>query len=107
MRGVNITTWAAVPNGNQGLPQNCASYNDKCVQVSGTLGVGGSVNIEGSNDATNWVILHDPAGAALTLTAVPALKEILENPVYIRPNVTAGDGTTAFTVILAQRSGFI
>ena len=103
---MTVTTWSAIPNGNQGLAQSAAQYNDKCIQVGGTFGAAGSVQLEGSNDGTTWFILHDPSSAALTFTAA-GLKEVLENPLYIRPNVTAGDGTTALTVILAQRSGFI
>jgi hypothetical protein len=107
-KGVHVTTWAVVPfaSPSTGTPQSAAQFNDKCVQVSGTFGAAGSATIEGSNDNTNWFPLHDPAGAALTITAA-GLKEILENPLYIRPNVTAGDGTTALTVTLVQRSGFI
>lgn len=106
MRGVNVTTWAAIPNGNSGLPQNCASYNDKCVQVTGTF-ASATFSIEGSNDGVTYFALHDPAGAALTFTSA-GLKEILENPVYIRPGLSsAGDGTTSLTVVLAQRSGYI
>lgn len=105
-RGINVTTWAAVPNGNQGAAQSAPGYNDKCVHVIGTFGAAGSVAMEGSNDNVNWAPLHDTAGNAIAITAF-GLKQILENPIYIRPNVTAGDGTTALTVIMAQRSGLI
>lgn len=70
------------------------------VQVTGTFGVGGTVVIEGSNDGTNYVTLNDAGGAALSLTAA-GLKAIRELPAYIRPRVTAGDGTTSLTVTLA------
>lgn len=102
MRGVHQTVWSAVPNGNTGDPQTCPTMNDKSVQVVGTFGVGGSINIEGSNDGVNYTVLHDPSNAAITLTAA-GIREILENPLYIRPNVTAGDGSTAINVILIQR----
>ena len=107
-KGVHVTTWTAVPfaSPSTGTPQSAAQFNDKCVQVNGTFGASGSVSIQGSNDNVNWFALHDPAGAALTILAA-GLKEILENPLYIRPNVTVGDGTTALTVTLVQRSGFI
>jgi hypothetical protein len=106
MRGVLVTTWAAIPNGNSGQPQNGTLYNDKCVQVSGTFGAAGTLSVEGSNDGVSYFILHDPAGAAATFTAA-GLKEILENPVFIRPGLAAGDGTTALTMVLCQRSGYV
>jgi threonine synthase len=106
MRGVEVTTWAAIPNGNTGQPQNATMYNDKCIQVTGTFGAAGTIGIEGSNDGINFFPLHDPSSAALTFTAA-GLKEILENPVFVRPGLAAGDGTTALTVILCQRSGYV
>src|SRR5258708_10216842 len=96
-KGAQLFTWTSVPNGNQGASVHAIDYTDRTVQVTGTFGVGGSVQLEGSLDNTNWFILRDPLGANLTFTAA-GLKQILENPRFIRPNVTAGDGTTALTV---------
>jgi hypothetical protein len=41
----------------------------------------------------------------LTLTAA-ALKQIVELPVYIKPRIFGGNGTTNLTVILAGRRSF-
>jgi hypothetical protein len=103
MQGAWMFTWTAIPNGNQGATAPCASYSDRTVQITGTFGAAGSINIEGSNDGSNWFILRDPAGAALTFTSAN-LKQILEDTRYLRPNVTAGDGTTALTVIVVATS---
>lgn len=75
---------------------------DKCVQVVGTFGSGGTVKVEGTNDGTNWVVLTDPQGNALSFTAA-GIEAITENPWKIRPHVTAGDGTTSLTVTIVAR----
>lgn len=103
VKKVHKQTWTDVPNGNQGSSLSAASLSDKSVQVSGTFGVGGSCTIKGSNDAgTTWFPLTDPGGAALTFTAA-GLKQILENPEMIRPEVTAGDGSTAIDVYIVSK----
>lgn len=96
-----IRTWTPLTTTNaDGAPLAYSGFAAS-VQILGTFGVGGTVVIEGSNDGTNYVTLNDPAGAALSITAA-GLKGIRENPAYIRPRVTAGDGTTSLTVTLAE-----
>lgn len=94
--------WLAVPNGNQGNAVSLNTYQDRTIQVGGTFGAGGSVTIKGTNDGTNWIALTDPLGNALTFTAA-GMKQITELPYQIRPEVTAGDGTTAINVWLHAR----
>ena len=105
--------WLALGNGDDGTPigggpvtgksVSLDHYQDRCVQVLGTFGSGGSVSIEGSNDGgTTWVILTDPLGNALTFTSA-GMKQITELPHKLRPHVTAGDGTTALDVWLHMR----
>ncbi|MHB8816143.1 MAG: hypothetical protein ACYDAE_23165 [Steroidobacteraceae bacterium] len=90
-------TWTAVPNGNQGGGwQMRPSYRTAWFTATGTWGAAGSVQLEGSNDGTNWFKLSP---AALTAAGSFAALGVTEVPKYIRPNVTAGDGTTAITVI--------
>ena len=92
--------WEAIPNGNVGDGVELGSYSDRTVQVVGTFGSGGSVSIQGSNDGgTTWATLTDQAGSALTFTST-GLRQILQLPHMIRPNVTAGDGTTSLTVYI-------
>lgn len=95
------TSWLALANGDTGFPDSSGRLSDKSVQVTGTFGAGGSVTIQGSNDGgTTWFTLNDPsAGTDLTFTTAGGF-EILENVELIRPNVTAGDGTTALNVYL-------
>lgn len=98
-----LIVWSGLLNGDTGAPFEHADYGDKTVQIQGTAGAGLSVTLQGSNDGTNWVALTDPQGNAVTKTAVGALEVVAENPRYIRPNVTAGDGTTDLTVTVFGR----
>lgn len=97
------TQWTGLLNGDDGNPESPGRLSDRSIQVSGTFGAGGSVSIQGSNDGINWVILRAPDSTPLTFTAAD-LKEILENTQYVRPVVTAGDGTTSLTVNLLSAS---
>jgi polygalacturonase len=75
---------------------------DRSVQVTGTFGAGGSVTIEGSNDGTNYHTLNDPQGNALAVTSAKT-EQVMELTRYIRPRITAGDGTTSLTVTMFLR----
>ena len=91
-------TWQ-LANGDDGQSQLCSPTGDRTVQVSGTFGVGGSVQIEGSLDGVNWAPLTDPQGNTLAFNAAK-LETVMELAVYIRPVVTAGDGSTNLKVVL-------
>ncbi|KKK57679.1 hypothetical protein LCGC14_3052050 [marine sediment metagenome] len=107
-RGSHKWVWETLLNGDTGGPLDPdgggSTFADKTVHVKGTFGVGGNVIIEGSNDGVTWVTLTDPQGTALNTITTETLEAILENPLYIRPRVSAGDGTTDLDVILAGRA---
>lgn len=88
--------------GDDGRREVHQDYADRSVQVSGTFG-GASVDIEGSNDGSNWSTLNDPQGNALTFSGGSRIEAILELSRYIRPKVTGGDGTTAILVSMLVR----
>ena len=92
--GVAVT-WAGIQNGSQGDAAG-GPYSTFMASVTGTFGVGGSVRLEGSNDGANWNPLSP---VALTSTGMFAALGAAEHPRFIRPNVTAGDGTTSLTVV--------
>lgn len=99
-----VVTWTGLLNGDDGDAAQLVGFSDRSVQVIGTFGAGGSVTIEGSNNGTNWSALSDPQGGAITRTAA-GIKAVSELTRYIRPRVTAGDGTTSLTVVgLFRRS---
>ena len=94
-------TWV-LANGDTGAPVRNVQWADRSVQVSGTFGTGGSVNWEGSNNESTYIVLTDPQGNAITITTA-RLEAVTEITALARPNVTAGDGTTALTVVLVAR----
>ena len=98
---VAVTTWAGLLADDDGEPVRLAVYSDRSIQVSGEFG-GASVTIGGSNDGETYHALTDTAGEPLTLTA-GALKQIVELPVFLKPRVFGGDGTTSLKVVLSGR----
>jgi len=104
IRGLTQATWT-------GLLQSSSDVgaavelpgSDRTYQLSGTLGVGGAVIMQGSEDGTNWGSLHDLAGNVLTLDAIGELFVSAEAPRYVRPSVSAGNGTTDITVTMSSR----
>lgn len=101
-RGVSRTVWSGLLNTDTGSPQKGADLPDRSVQVGGTFGAGGSVALRGSNDGVTYFTLTDLQGNALTFTAA-AIEQVQENPLFIRPEVLAGDGSTDLTVTLICR----
>lgn len=97
--GWEIVTWPNMKNGDTGKPYNIAYHDDNTVQVFGTFGLGGSVAVEGTNNTAlvNFVGLDDSAGTLIAITSEKILS-ITQNPLYIRPHVTAGDTATNLTV---------
>jgi hypothetical protein len=87
-------------NTDTGSVEVSPQLRDKSIQVLGTFGASGNCRIEGSNDAgTTWATLNDPQGNVLDFGAAK-IEQLLESPNMIRPNITAGDGTTNLTVVL-------
>ena len=79
-----------------------AGFADKSIQLTGTFGAAGAVLIEGSNDGTNYSLLTNAQGAALPTTSA-GLAAITEAVIFVRPRITAGDGTTSLTVTMFFR----
>lgn len=100
--GTSRITWPLMGNGDVGAPVRYHSHADRSVQVTGTLGVGGTVLVEGSLDEANFATLSDPQGVALSLTG-PKIKAVSEMTTVLRPRVSAGDVNTSLTVTLICR----
>jgi len=104
--GTKVIQWTGLLNGDTGEPYEFSGrYADKSVQVSGTFGTGGKCVVEGSNFVSSpvWATLNDAQGSALEIIAAK-IKQVLENTNQIRPNITAGDGTTSLTVTMCISS---
>jgi hypothetical protein len=100
-----LVTWTGLLNTDDGSGVDWVDFADRCFQVTGTFGTGGSLTIQGSNDGVNWAALSDPQGNALTFTT-SKIEQALELPRYVRPIVTAGDGTTNLVATLCMRKVF-
>lgn len=100
-KGVLRATWTALANGDTGQPLDGSRYPDKSMTVLGTFGAGGTVILEGGPPGGSYLGLNDTRGEgnALSFTTADS-RQVNENPAFIRPRVTAGDGTTALTVVL-------
>lgn len=96
-----IYTWV-LANGDTGQPVEMPGFADRSIQVEGTFGAGGNLRIQGSNSGANYATLTDPQGNDLNITAAK-IEQISEVVRWMRPNVTAGDGTTSLTVTLLVR----
>lgn len=94
-----IYTWTALPSAAPGPSIQGPGWTDRSVQVTGTFGAGGTVTLQGSNDGINWFTLHDPFSNLLSFTSA-GLAEVTEIALFMRPNVSGGDGTTNIAVVL-------
>lgn len=94
-------TWTGLSTTDTvGTPVFAPDHAIKDIQVKGTFGAGGNVNIEGSLDGgTTWATLNDAQGNALAVTGAK-IERIQETIASIRPSVSAGDGTTSLTVVM-------
>jgi hypothetical protein len=80
---------------------------DKTVQVTGNFAGSASLGIQGSNDSTDgadgvWFSLEGPGDSALAFTAAGG-DVIKENPAWIRPNMSSGNGSSDLDVTIVSR----
>src|SRR5687767_1915693 len=94
-----LVVWTGLDVDDSGSPVEIPGFPDRTVTIEGTFSVGGSCTLQGSNDGTNYYSLTDPQGNAITKTA-GGVELVTENTRYVRPLVTAGDGSTAIQVRL-------
>jgi len=98
----SLITWADLQNGDDGEAVQFGAFTDRSIQFGGTFGAGGTIVLEGSNDGVNYLPLTDPQGNPISKTTA-AIEAISEATRYVRPRVTAGDGTTNLAAYLFLR----
>jgi hypothetical protein len=102
--------WTGLLNGDDGGVVRVPEKSEKIIQAYGTPGAAGNLTIEGTlddadqGDVPTYATLVDPQGNAINITATNKIESILDNVLEIRPRVTAGDGTTTWTVIMLVTS---
>lgn len=98
--------WAGLLNTDSGAPIGYQGSGDKSIQFTGTFGAGGTIVLEGTLDkdpaSATWFTLSDLQATAISKTAA-ALEGIAEAVMWLRPRVTAGDGTTNLVATLVVR----
>ncbi len=102
--GIKVVTWTGLLNGDDGLPVDYTEFADMTAHFGGTFGTGGEIVIEGSNNiaALGYVTLTDPQGNPIEYVAA-GIEIVAERPLFVRPRVPAGDGTTDLTAVLVMR----
>lgn len=79
--------------------------------VVSVIGAGGNLILEGSNDYdpntdvanATWAPLTSQTGTVLNTVTAVAIVQGTESPLWVRPRISAGDGTTSCNVILCAR----
>lgn len=105
-RGVHVVKWIGLANGDTGVPfvaaEGATFLPDKTVHVKGTFGAGGTIVMQGGNDldSPSYLTMTDIHGNAASYTA-ESLDVLSENPLAVRPSVSAGDETTDLDVIMS------
>jgi len=94
--------WTGLLNGDSGEPVDLTEFSDRSVQIAGTLGTGGTIAVEGSNDGVTYYTLKDLFGNSLSTTAL-LLSGIAEITKWVRVRVTAGNGSTSLQAIIVAR----
>lgn len=100
---VRKVVWANLTTTNtDGKAIEWVQWADRSIQVNGTFGAGGTVKLMGSNNGVDWYEITDPQGNAISKTA-GAIEACTEITQYVKPLITAGDGTTSITATLILR----
>ena len=99
-------TWNDLVTGNNvGVPVQFVQHADRCVEVRGTFNAA-IVTIEGSNGGTAYYPLTKPDGNQAVFNNSAGIAQILENPLFIRPNVSTAANNMNLTVDLILRRQF-
>ena len=98
--------WPNLAKNDVGQWLDVSQFSDKTIQITGTLGTGGEITVEGSLDGgTTAFTLTQADTTAFVLNALGGAA-VLEAVPLIRVNATNGDGTTYLSCyIFAKASG--
>jgi len=106
--GVLHVRWLALANGDTGEPVMLPHAPDKNIHFSGTFGAGGSVSLRGSSKlvpvvSTDPILTAGEGGANPITKTSEGMEQTQENPLWVWPHVTAGDGTTSINAEMAVK----
>lgn len=119
-RYIKTITWTGLLTTDSGIAVELPRYADKTVHIFGTF-AGATVTMYGSNDplvvtdrnagtlfgskTASWVQVSSTQNPTIAVTSA-ALLTIIEDPIYMLPVVTGGDGTTSLKVIICCRRAY-
>ena len=92
LQGVRVRKWPNMASGDVGSHVILTKFNDRTVHVTGTFG-GATVVFEGSNDGVEFLPMRDPYNAVVSATTAKLIY-LTEVPLYVRPRVEGGVGTS-------------
>ena len=100
----SVATWSGMARGDDGAPIGDPGRTWMTIQVDGTIASGDLVQIQGSNDGTNWYVLLDSEGAPVEFANV-GLRQCNRSSLYVRPFITGSGATADVTVTLVSVRG--
>lgn len=98
--------WVLLTATPDGTPVQLPEWADRTwtVGAAGDAFGGATVAVEGSNDGVTFYGLNDAAGgAALTIATPGGCKTVIQNPLYMRPNLSVVGAGASITVYLLIR----
>ena len=99
-------TWSGIAPGDTCQEYDGGALADKSVQIQGTWG-SATLDIQGSNDSTNFRTLRDESAADLTFTDNGGPKQIIEIVAKLKPVITGGTGSSITVSLFGRISSSI
>ena len=96
--------------GDVGAPVKMGAFSDRTVHFAGTFS-GASIELRGSNytnpdpeNASDWFALTDPK-MTTPLSGITSNSGFVlyENPLFVSPKITGGDGSTSLNISILGR----
>lgn len=104
---VRLASWTLTQADPTGDGISWPEHADVCWQVTSTYGGGAAtVTAQGSNSnvSANYAALKDVDGTGnATWTTGTAVRQTIQAPLYLRPVLSGGDGTTSLVVTALLR----
>jgi hypothetical protein len=99
-----VYTWT-LGDADTGAAKRVGSFGDKSYAMQGTWDTA-TIVLQGSWDPPDqtpatWHTLHESDNTTAISNTANAIGVILENPVWIRPVSSAGDGAAVLTVVIS------
>ena len=101
--GAVTVFWEGLLQGDDGNFVDVSGYTDMTVHSDGNYSGSGSITMQGSNNAVAVFSLTEPGNTAISLTADTVGSLIVEQPIYMRPLVASGDGSTDIDVWISAK----